>query len=383
MARDLDRWEKIERLGEGGQGEVYLVRTPERVVARNSAMEQIRPSIGNINGYDGHPSESFVKNLLQSIADYNRPDSDTEIGALKEFKIRTDDPAEAEKAVGRLQAEVEALQKLSHPAVLKLLAANVPERFIVTEFHAGGPLAKRLHLYKGLAMAALEAFRELVDGVRAIHEAGGIHRDIKTENIFVARSGNLVLGDFGIVFFREGGRVTSTFERVGSHYWMAPWAYKNQRLTLDEMNFKLDIYPLGKVLWSMVSGHDGFLREEFRVDDNDLTKLFPNDPAMPLINDLLDQCVVRNEKECLFQNALDLRLAIDGLMNKIKARRGERPDGADTWLCRLCGKGSYRATNLNVLGQIAGRGVGDSDPFAAYVCDNVNCRHVELFRANR
>ena len=156
----------------------------------------------------------------------------------------------------------------------------------------------------------------------SIHEAGGIHRDIKTENIFVARSGNLVLGDFGIVFFREGGRVTSTFERVGSHYWMAPWAYKNQRLTLDEMNFKLDIYPLGKVLWSMVSGHDGFLREEFRVDDNDLTKLFPNDPAMPLINDLLDQCVVRNEKECLFQNALDLRLAIDGLHRLSLGRRG-------------------------------------------------------------
>jgi serine/threonine protein kinase len=49
----------------------------------------------------------------------------------------------------------------------------------------------------------LEAFRALVDGVREIHKQGAIHRDIKTENIFVATSGELVLGDFGIVFFMQ------------------------------------------------------------------------------------------------------------------------------------------------------------------------------------
>lgn len=113
-------------------------------------------------------------------------------------------------------------------------------------------MAKHLDKYKGRALAVLLAFKPLVQGVGLIHEQGAIHRDIRPENIFVANDGRLVLGDFGVVFFRDQkrARLTEIYgERVGSHWWMAPWVYAPARVEIDEIKPALDIFPLAKVLW--------------------------------------------------------------------------------------------------------------------------------------
>jgi serine/threonine protein kinase len=317
------------------------------------------------------------------------PDPVERLGALKQFKITPNDKDEEAKAIGRLESEVRALEKVKHRAVLRLLHANVDERFIVTEYHLHGTLAQNLNRYKGNTLAALEAFRWMVDGVHEIHKQGAIHRDIKPENIFVADSGDLVLGDFGIVFFQDGERLTTTYERVGSHFWMAAWAYYNARLELDKVNPKLDIYPLGKVLWSMISGRNGFPYWEYAEPDNNLEKLFPNDSIMPLVNELFAKCVVRHEKDCLLSNASDLLSEVDGLIHKIKARRGHRPDGAETWSCRVCGKGSYQPASPPtgfqhgpvMMAQISGGAITDTRAFSISVCDH--CGHAELFKAYR
>src|SRR5260370_35855910 len=134
-------------------------------------------------------------------------------------------------------------------------------------------------------------------------------------------------------------------ERVGSHFGMARWAYDNARLELDKVNPTLDIYPLGKVLWSMVAGRNGFPYWEFAEPANNLEKLFPTEPTMSLVNELLAKCVVRHEKDCSLSTVKDLLIEVDGLIDKIKARRGQRPDGSATWPCRVCGKGTYHAAS--------------------------------------
>ena len=129
----------------------------------------------------------------------------------KIIRISSEDVDEQKKAIARLTSEIKALKAINHPAVLKLLHSNLERRFIVTAISQHGPLSKRhnLHLFKGNSLAALKAFSNLLSGVEAIHKQGAIHRDIKTDNIFLADSGDLVLGDFGIVFFREGDRWTA------------------------------------------------------------------------------------------------------------------------------------------------------------------------------
>ena len=257
---------------------------------------------------------------------------------------------------------------------MKLLHYNLRDRFIVTELHTRGTLDKNLDRYRGNTLAALQAFRPLVDGVREIHRRA-IHRDIKPENIFLNSFGNLVLGDFGIVFFQTGGRVTTTFERVGSHFWMAPWAYKNERLASDEVGPSLDIFPLGKVLWSMISGRNGFAYWEYDRDENNLAKLFPDDAALPLVNRLLGKCVVREEKDCSL-TAEQLGTEVDALIHAVRRLRlGQKPGDGDEWPCRMCGQGRYVTTRVTVSGYIGN--TSDRAPFRAVACNK--CGHVELF----
>lgn len=172
---------------------------------------------------------------------------------------------------------------------------------------------------------------------------------------------------------------------------MAPWAYDNVRLKLSQVRYALDIYPLGKVLWSMISGRDGFPFWEYDREDNNLEKMFPDDPNMPLVNSLLAKCVVREEKACRFSTVKDMELEVEHLIDQIKRRRGPRPDGAQTWACRVCGKGMYHpaspptSTPLHLrrsplmLAQIPGGTQSDLQPFSIFVCDH--CGHAELFRA--
>ena len=215
----------------------------------------------------------------------------------------------------RLRAEVETLQIIDNPAVLKLLDADIEKRFIVTEYHPLGTLDKHLDRYAGKPVEALIALKPIVAALQRIHHNhGAIHRDIKTENIFVASDNRLVLGDFGIVFSPEGIRLTGCHERVGSHYWMAPWAYKKERLDIDQINATLDIFPLGKVLWSMIAGRSGFAFWECERDENNLEKLFPNAPMVSLVNrQIICRCVVREEKDCI-QSAPALPGEIDRLI---------------------------------------------------------------------
>jgi serine/threonine protein kinase len=377
-----DGWELIgEPIGKGGQGTVYRARSPERVRDVKTLAQRteylLRQQVAAVK------QGGSIEELASKLIELGSPDPHAAIGALKKFDMPSDNGEDEKQAVGRLEAEVKALSKINHPAVLKLLHSDVAERFIVTEYHPGGTLEKHLHRYKGNAAAALGAFKKLVGGVNEIQKEGAIHRDIKPENIFVNSSGELVLGDFGIVFFQGAhDRLSTTFERVGSHFWMAPWAYDNARLEFGKINAKLDVFPLGKVLWSMISGKNGFPYWEFDKPGNNLEGLFPGDLDMPIINGLQARCVVREENECSIRSALDLTFAIDEALATIKARTGYREPGSPFWPCRVCGRGSYRdLQGANFVMRASRNGGPASDQqasFAVYVCDH--CKHGALFR---
>jgi serine/threonine protein kinase len=243
-------------------------------------------------------------------------------------------------------------------------------------------LNSHLYRYKGRALEALLAFKPLVEGIVHIHEKRAIHRDIKTENIFVASDGRLVLGDFGIVFFADEQRTRLTDvlgERVGSHFWMAPWAYEPVRLSIDEIKPALDIFPLGKVLWSMVAGRDGPVYWEYNRPGNDLETMFPEDPSMRHINEVLSHCIVREESDCV-KTAEGLIVFVDETINEI-AHLDRRTRDRGEWLCLVCKKGYYGKEKLGwrsrdfVTETNNNAQIGD---LTAYFCDY--CGHVQFFK---
>ena len=362
-------WELIEPpLGAGGQGTVYKARNPARVAERARYLDHFRELL----------DRARFAEFAEASWLYARPDLPNELGALKVFNI-PHNGREAAEAVGRLKNEV-AVLKENRPGLICLLDANEEEHWMVTELMPGGTLEKHPDKFEGEAVAALEAFRYLVATVASLHKDKKVHRDIKPANVFIRESGELVLGDFGIVYLPEQReRLTCTNERVGSRTYMPTWADLGERLEEVDPNF--DVYMLGKLLWCMVSGRLKLPLWYHRKPEFDLTMKFPNEEAMHLVNLILDKCVVESASDCLASAGELLEVVNETLASLKNGTPGRGKDGNLRLPCRICGKGYYQTDRLygslhlplydessRVIGQLLLR---------TFTCDV--CTHYEFF----
>jgi serine/threonine protein kinase len=377
MATQSD-WERVSStpLGSGGQSTVFLVRRPERRAARAKSFDIIKMLSGQ--GLYEHTGTALA--FAQATLDIAREEHASELGALKIFHPRAAGPEAEQQALGRMRNEIAVLRQ-KRPGLLKMLDHNESEGWIVTEYCPGGTLERHLPRYKGNVTLALAAFVPLVKTVAELHKEPIVHRDIKPQNIFVGEEGELLLGDFGIVFLpNQAERLSVMGESVGPRDFMPPWIFLDEQPTI---NPQFDVYMLGKVLWCMVAGRLKLPREEFRDPRFNVTKLFPNDPNMHIINTILEKSVVAREQDCL-SSALDLWLMAGAFLGVVN--RGGQPLGNDVPRpCRICGFGYYQparpggtvalALNNFVNGVDQHIGVLRMAPF---VCDR--CGHVQVFR---
>lgn len=377
-------WERVSpnKLGEGGQSEVYLVRTPERTKQRARSLSIITSHAPIMTGIREHVSKANLE-YVEAIRDYTRPDLPTELGAVKEFKLRDDE----EQSLRRLQQEIEVLQQ-NRLGLPKLLGANVNERWMVTEYFVNGTLEDHLLEYKGNPALALKAFRSVVNTVALLHKDGIVHRDIKPANIFIGKDHELILGDFGLVFVPDRPpRITAyQGETVGARDFIPPPTWRGMGIRLEGVETNFDVYMLGKVLWCMVSGKPKLDREYFKEPENDVTKLFPSDPHTHMINVILEHCVVERQEKC-FGSADDLLLVVDTNLESIKQGGQLLHDGIPR-ICHVCGVGRYtrqtltKGTATYKLRLWDPGGGSDISLIGVEVWECDTCHHIEFFRTS-
>ncbi|KAF6260214.1 putative serine/threonine protein kinase [Scenedesmus sp. NREL 46B-D3] len=95
------------------------------------------------------------------------------------------------------------MRRFDHPCVLKLLACFVSGRqlWMVTPFMGQGSIRSVMlrHFPQGLEEVVVASImRYVLLGLQYVHKNGGIHRDIKAENILISEAGQVCLGDFGV-----------------------------------------------------------------------------------------------------------------------------------------------------------------------------------------
>ncbi|HEX7701333.1 MAG TPA: serine/threonine-protein kinase, partial [Kofleriaceae bacterium] len=141
----IDRYVIERRIGHGGMGVVYAARDPE--LGRGVAIKVLRA---------GAPAD-------------------------------------------RLRREAQALAKLSHPNVVAVhdVGDHDGQTFIAMALVDGVTLRVWLEQPREVA-ATLDVLRAAGRGIAAAHAAGMIHRDLKPDNIFIARDGGVLVGDFGL-----------------------------------------------------------------------------------------------------------------------------------------------------------------------------------------
>ncbi len=367
---DYRGWEIIKSLGEGGQGEVFLVRSPQRVSERREANTVVKTTVVRLNGIgrDAHDHDLAAQRLADAVLTYSRPETRNELGALKQYKMPEGE--EGKKVDARFINEVQALWNLKEdPAVLQVVEYDPHEHWILTSYYERGSLSRHQSLFEGNVSAALMALRPVVEVLAKLHEKGIVHRDIKPRNIFLNSANKAVLGDFGIVFLEAGNRPTELLERVGSRDWMAPWAHTGMRI--DDVQPSFDVFPMGKVIWSVISGRPVLPYWYHRHSEYDLTKQFPDDPAMHAVNDLLDRCVVELEKDCVTSAGALLKIVDETL---VLLRAGGQPvSDAIPRRCRVCGRGHYLRLKKDSIS------VSGAEPILVDLYGCEFCGHIQMF----
>jgi eukaryotic-like serine/threonine-protein kinase len=160
------------------------------------------------------------------------------------------DPAQFE----RFQRELEVMNTLSHPSILKGLGSgrynNTP--YLVTELVTGESL--RDYVRREAPMPpekAIALIRKIADGLAHCHDHGIVHRDIKPENILFSSEGQPVILDFGLALTKGSYRVTyaNLSSTAGTPDYMAPEQVEGKR-----GDARTDVYAVGIMFFEMLRG---------------------------------------------------------------------------------------------------------------------------------
>ncbi|CAD8066155.1 unnamed protein product [Paramecium sonneborni] len=150
--------------------------------------------------------------------------------------------------------EIDVLKNLHHPCIIEYRESFVDKNkylCIVMDYAEEGTLYQRLEQQKQKQeqleeSQIIEWFTQICLAVKYIHDRRIIHRDIKTQNIFISK-GEIKLGDFGIsksLINSEDLCQTA----IGTPYYISPEVC--QRIPYD---FKSDIWSLGCMLYEMMA----------------------------------------------------------------------------------------------------------------------------------
>jgi NarL family two-component system response regulator LiaR len=177
--------------------------------------------------------------------------------AIKE--LRSEILAAEPELLERFLREGEALRRLNHPNIVKVLLAaeQNDQHYLVMEFIGGGSLADLLRRDVKLPIArVLSIGLEVADALTRAHHLNILHRDIKPANILLTDDGSPRLSDFGLARFGGVSSLTQAGTLVGTPYYLSPEACYGQ--VVDE---RTDIWSFGVVLFEMLTGQRPFQGE--------------------------------------------------------------------------------------------------------------------------
>jgi hypothetical protein len=209
----IGRYHLLQKIGEGGMGEVWLAEQKEPVRRRV---------------------------------------------AVKLVKAGMD----TREVIARFESERQALALMEHPAIAKVFdAGSTPQGapYFVMEYVAGIPITEYCDTHRLNIRERLELFMHVCEGVRHAHQKAILHRDLKPSNILVTeldgRAAPKII-DFGVAkALGEKLTADTMFTRVGALVGTPEYMSPEQALSRgDDIDTRTDVYSLGIIFYELLAG---------------------------------------------------------------------------------------------------------------------------------
>jgi serine/threonine-protein kinase len=299
-ARALGAYRLVERLGEGGMGEVWRAR--HHLLARPAAIKLVRPEFHGAS---------------------------VDVGRYRELQER----------LGR-EAQATAMMRSPHTIELYDFGlANDGTFYYVMELLDGFDLETLVKRFGPVpAERAIHLLLQVCDSLGEAHAAGLVHRDIKPANVYVCRYGREVdfvkVLDFGMVKSQSEGpdaatQLTSLNEVCGTPAFMAP----EQVLGSQPVDGRTDLYAVGCLAYWLITGQlvfTGRTSMEILVQHTQTVPVRPSVRTELVVPPMLDDLVLT----CLAKNPADRPSSADalaGALARIAMDRGWTTVRAQEW----------------------------------------------------
>ncbi|HEY6571971.1 MAG TPA: protein kinase, partial [Candidatus Eisenbacteria bacterium] len=333
IGRSLSRYRIVERLGEGGMGEVY--RAHDDRLDRDVALKVLAPGRG------------------------------------------TDDDRE------RIRREALTLSQLSHPGINTVfdVVFDAETEFLVLELVRGETLQSRLRRGPVPEADARDWGAQIADALAAAHDHDVVHRDLKPANVMIGPEGRVKLLDFGLAL-RCAGAYSSheTTDDAERHLVVGTLAYMSPEQMLGRpVDSRSDLYSLGVILFEMASGRRPFEAAPATALINDVLNTPPTIPASwPASGELSRLVLALLEKEPARRpaSAREVAAALRGA-GALPAPIGSAKS-RDSNTARPAGAGGSRIESIAVLPLANLAGEPEQEYFADGVTEAIIARLAQV-----
>jgi non-specific serine/threonine protein kinase/serine/threonine-protein kinase len=213
VARSIGPYRLLQRIGEGGMGEVWLAEQTHPV-RRRVALKVIKPGM------------------------------------------------DSRQIIARFEAERQALAMMDHPYLSKVFDAGTTDEgrpYFVMEHVAGVPITEHCDREGLTTRERVDLFLLVCEGVQHAHQKAILHRDLKPSNVLVAVHDGVAtpkIIDFGVAKamaqpLTERSLYTEVGSLIGTPEYMSP---EQADLTVLDVDTRTDVYALGVLLYELLTG---------------------------------------------------------------------------------------------------------------------------------
>ncbi|MBN2164192.1 MAG: serine/threonine protein kinase [Pontiellaceae bacterium] len=243
VGRQIGPYKLLQKIGEGGAGDVYLA-------------EQIKP----------------VRRQV----------------ALKIIKAGMD----TQSVIARFEAERQALAMMDHPNIAHVFNAGETETgrpYFVMELVSGERITRYCDDHGLSIHERLKLFVRVCQAIQHAHQKGIVHRDIKPSNVLIASHDGMprpVVIDFGIAKATQGDALTDKTIHTSVEHWMGTPAYMSPEQVdcrHSDIDTRSDVYSLGVLLYELLVGESPFNQQDLLREGLEEMRriLLERDPQKP------------------------------------------------------------------------------------------------------